>query len=137
MLIDATPSWRRELRRTASQGQRRPTSRGDIDATPAVRTKIPRTASRNDAQPENKPKNPRTDPGTSGKSREPQKETVRAPENDARLPRVKNNDASPCVQGRNRRTHHFSTYLFFCGPLREFFHCKPGSLYLKETLFAF
>ncbi|KAJ1171778.1 hypothetical protein NDU88_003636 [Pleurodeles waltl] len=50
----------------ASHGQRRPTSRGEIDATAAVRKKIPRTASRNDAQPENKPKNPRTDPGTSG-----------------------------------------------------------------------
>ncbi|KAJ1123230.1 hypothetical protein NDU88_001703 [Pleurodeles waltl] len=50
----------------ASQGQRHPTSRGEINAMPAVRTKIPRTASRNDAQPENKPKNPRTDPRTSG-----------------------------------------------------------------------
>ncbi|KAJ1100246.1 hypothetical protein NDU88_005333 [Pleurodeles waltl] len=67
-------------------------------------------------------------PGTSGNPRDPQKETVRdpqketvrAPENDARLPRVKNNGASLCVLGRNRRTHHFSTYLFFCGPRRRF-----------------
>ncbi|KAJ1170008.1 hypothetical protein NDU88_001889 [Pleurodeles waltl] len=50
----------------ASQGQRRPTSRGKIDATTVVRPRIPRTASRNDALPENKPENPRTDPGTSG-----------------------------------------------------------------------
>ncbi|KAJ1123234.1 hypothetical protein NDU88_001707 [Pleurodeles waltl] len=55
-----------ELRRMASQGQSRPSSRGEIDTTLAVRTKIPRTASRNDVQPENKTKNPRTDPGTSG-----------------------------------------------------------------------
>ncbi|KAJ1134629.1 hypothetical protein NDU88_001080 [Pleurodeles waltl] len=33
-------------------------------------------------------------PGTSGNPRDPQKETVRAPENDAQLPHVKNNDAS-------------------------------------------
>ncbi|KAJ1090011.1 hypothetical protein NDU88_003151 [Pleurodeles waltl] len=59
-------------------------------------------------------------PGTSGNPRDLQKETVRVPENDARLTRVKNNDASPCVLGRNRRTHHFSTYLFFCGPLQRF-----------------
>ncbi|KAJ1214122.1 hypothetical protein NDU88_001749, partial [Pleurodeles waltl] len=38
----------------------------EIDATPAVRPRIPRTASRNDTQLENKPKNPHTDPGTSG-----------------------------------------------------------------------
>ncbi|KAJ1163507.1 hypothetical protein NDU88_003965 [Pleurodeles waltl] len=50
----------------ASQGQRRPTSRGEIDAPPAVRAKFRCTAPRNDAQPENKQENPRTDPGTSG-----------------------------------------------------------------------
>ncbi|KAJ1154538.1 hypothetical protein NDU88_007289, partial [Pleurodeles waltl] len=47
------------------------------------------------------------------------KESARVPENDARLPRVKNNDASPCVKGRNRRTHHFSTHLLLCGPLQR------------------
>ncbi|KAJ1160737.1 hypothetical protein NDU88_001230 [Pleurodeles waltl] len=59
-------------------------------------------------------------PGTSGNPRDPQKETVRVLENNARLPRVKNIDASPCVLGRNQCTHHFSTYLFFCDPLRRF-----------------
>ncbi|KAJ1101430.1 hypothetical protein NDU88_006498 [Pleurodeles waltl] len=54
-----------ELRRMASHGQHRPASREEIDATPAVRKKIPRTASRNDSQPDKKPRNPRTDPGTS------------------------------------------------------------------------
>ncbi|KAJ1165439.1 hypothetical protein NDU88_005867 [Pleurodeles waltl] len=63
--LDATPVVRPELRCTALHGQRRPTSRWEIDATPAVRKKIPRTASRNDAQPDDKPKNPCTDPGIS------------------------------------------------------------------------
>ncbi|KAJ1115086.1 hypothetical protein NDU88_003314 [Pleurodeles waltl] len=57
------PSGRPELGRTASQGQRRPTSRGEINATPAVRAKLRRAALQNDAQPENKQENPRTDPG--------------------------------------------------------------------------
>ncbi|KAJ1217002.1 hypothetical protein NDU88_004599 [Pleurodeles waltl] len=52
-----------ELRRTASQGQRRPTSRGEIDTTPAVRAKLQCIAPQNDAQPENKQENPCTDPG--------------------------------------------------------------------------
>ncbi|KAJ1213937.1 hypothetical protein NDU88_001566 [Pleurodeles waltl] len=62
-LIDAMPSGRPELRRMASQGQRRPTSKGEIDATPAVRSKFRRAAPHNKAQPENKQENPRTDPG--------------------------------------------------------------------------
>ncbi|KAJ1189799.1 hypothetical protein NDU88_006541 [Pleurodeles waltl] len=37
-LIGATLLGRSKIRRTASQGQRRPTSRGEIDATPAVRS---------------------------------------------------------------------------------------------------
>ncbi|KAJ1099239.1 hypothetical protein NDU88_004343 [Pleurodeles waltl] len=43
-----------------------PDFRKEIDATPAVRAKIPHTAHRNDVQLENKPRIPRTDPGTSG-----------------------------------------------------------------------
>ncbi|KAJ1169392.1 hypothetical protein NDU88_001285 [Pleurodeles waltl] len=62
-LIDATPSGRPELRRTALQGQRRPTSRGEIDATPAMRAKLRCTAPLNDTQLENKQETPRTDPG--------------------------------------------------------------------------
>ncbi|KAJ1211529.1 hypothetical protein NDU88_006887 [Pleurodeles waltl] len=47
----------------ASQGQRRPTSRGEIDVMPAARAKLQRTAPQNNAQLENKQENPRTDPG--------------------------------------------------------------------------
>ncbi|KAJ1150468.1 hypothetical protein NDU88_003259 [Pleurodeles waltl] len=84
-LIDATPSGRPELRR--------PTSRGEIDATPAVRAKL-RTHSPAERHAAGKQAGDSTHrPGTSGNPRDPQKETVCAPENDARLPRVKNNDA--------------------------------------------
>ncbi|KAJ1170748.1 hypothetical protein NDU88_002620 [Pleurodeles waltl] len=51
-----------------------------------------------------------------------------------RLPRVENNDASPCVKGRNRRTHHFSTHLLLCGPLQRFF--TPTRYFVLERDFG-
>ncbi|KAJ1170270.1 hypothetical protein NDU88_002150 [Pleurodeles waltl] len=78
MPIDATPSGRPELRRTASQGQRRPTSRGEIDAWRENETlthSLPeRHAARKQAE-ESMHRPHLVIPQTT--------ETVRAPENDA------------------------------------------------------
>ncbi|KAJ1158913.1 hypothetical protein NDU88_011585 [Pleurodeles waltl] len=86
-----------------------PDFQGEIDATPAVRVKFRRTAPRNDAQPENKQENPRADPGHLVIPATHRRRRSACPKTTHVFPRVKNNDASPCVKGRNRRTHHFSS----------------------------